>query len=1197
MYKSELPLINNEISVLKILNHKNIITLYEVFESSSHIYLITEYCPGKELFDLICSKKRLTESEAKNYFYQVISALDYMHSMNICHRNIKPENIVFDSKGIIKLVDFDFSCYYVNKEAYLNDVLGTPSYACPEIHKGENYKPELADIWSCGILLYVMVCGNCPFNEENETENILQGNFEIPFYINNNLSDLIHHMIEPNPLKRYTFKDVFQHEWLTSSFRNNKNVNIGVNYFTMKYPIDSRILNICESYGFDKDKIKNDLINNKFNNYTSMYKLCVKKVYNIGVSCLNDFCSDEFNAYIEDKGNYYNENEKNEILKQYEIKEKERIKKLKDQEKEMINREEQAFKELNEIDKENDNSDLSYNVNEGSPIQKVNENLIITINHNNSESYNEDDNNNNVSSSDYISSSNYSYNINTITQIKGNNLNSSDNHNKANQYILKKSNSDSDSSFEICSAFPNIPPKTKLMTNLLKNKFSLANLNPNDFKSQPNIKFRKITLNPNKYKRYPVKRRNAIINRNEMEQTIRAYRTDLQLETSEESDDDSDSDESYNEHSSLELNINLTQTHNKNDSDYYDNINTMPKDLAPSDNEYYNKLALELIEKEKRKEEERQRIIIEEKKRYDEEQKRKQQEKLKQKKEEEKSKKEEMRRKLQQRRLIAQLIHNVNRSQSLEQQNRELQLLGKAVDERNITLQAHSRTSSFTKRVTISFSEIQKLIKNAAKDIKTRRFSMKLSTNQKIDNANIPRARLRKTTVAKNSDNLRIPPLIIFEFPDDKGKQMRYSYIKKAKQNKLSQTEYKVNSFIDKDQNKNRLTAQNENINDTSLLTIDTYKVRKKTKKGEILHHKEFGDKYNRIFIAELEELKMKIKKDEIKFKKEIEKLEKLKENQNEKYQIQMILIEQKKLRKLKESKQLIKKLEKEVIRDNTFFEMNNGVTHNKHNSKVINKKQEINKKEKMFSFDKDVTKLHAVINNNKSFFGNNVNNSTMNSKHKEIHNKKHSKQTKHKLIEQKIIELINKHSKKTNIRVGKTTHNSVTPIYKNNHLQASILSNLITPKAAHSKNNKNNENKLKQQTIKLEKTTPEIKLKEPKNKSIKQDKSNIKSDIVNTFNNTHKNSKLRHDSNNVQSKNKKEKGKEKEDNKFINPQSNVRNTRVNPKLNNHNYKINFFHQQPDLNLSFSFLNAQNTSRINQNTNFQFVLLARYTNF
>ena len=141
----------------------------------------------------------------------------------------------------------------------------------------------------------------------------------------------------------------------------------------------------------------------------------------------------------------------------------------------------------------------------------------------------------------------------------------------------------------------------------------------------------------------------------------------------------------------------------------------------------------------------------------------------------------------------------------------------------------------------------------------------------------------------------------------------------------------------------------------------------------------------------------------------------------------------------------------------------------------------------------------------------------------------------------------------------------------------------LITPKTSHSKNNKNNEHKLKQQTIKLEKTALEIKLKEPKNKPIKQDKSNITSDIVTTFNNIHKNSKIRHDLNNVQSKNKKEKGKEKENNKFINPQSNVRNTRVNPELNNHNYKINFFHQQPDLNLSFSFLNAQNTSRINQN--------------
>ena len=265
--KTELTLINNEITILKLLNHKNIIKLFEVFESTTHIFIVTELCTGKELFDFIYVKKKLSEPEALALFHQIIDAMVYLHEMKIVHRDVKPENILFDSHGSIKLIDFGFSCYYSNSDTSLNEPLGTPSYACPEMHKGIWYKPEQADVWSCGILLYVMVCGYLPFSEEDEEENqklIEKGDFEIPTSLSPSLHNLLKNMIEPDPEKRFYFRDVITHEWFNMNPALPDLVG-GVNYFDTKYPIDYRILNICESFGFDKDIVRAGLENNKYN--------------------------------------------------------------------------------------------------------------------------------------------------------------------------------------------------------------------------------------------------------------------------------------------------------------------------------------------------------------------------------------------------------------------------------------------------------------------------------------------------------------------------------------------------------------------------------------------------------------------------------------------------------------------------------------------------------------------------------------------------------------------------------------------------------------------------------------------------------------------------------------------------------------------------------------------------------------------
>lgn len=308
----ELALINNEVTILKMLYHKNIVKLYEVFESALFIYIVTEYCEGKELFEYIYLKKSLQENEALMLFQEIIDAMIYLHSLQICHRDIKPENVLL-SNGKPKLIDFGFSTQYYPDE-YLKEDFGTPSYACPEMHKEEEYKGVLADSWSCGVLLYVMVCGYLPFDFDDETKNeelILKGEYDLPDELSEGVKDLIRHLIEVDLNKRYDFDKVKEHYWFSS---NNPKLIGGINIAKLRYPIDDRILHICSAYGFDEEIVSQGLEANKFNNATAVYQLCVKTIVNRGMTSISDLISEEFEKYINDKDNLlYSEYEDDEI--------------------------------------------------------------------------------------------------------------------------------------------------------------------------------------------------------------------------------------------------------------------------------------------------------------------------------------------------------------------------------------------------------------------------------------------------------------------------------------------------------------------------------------------------------------------------------------------------------------------------------------------------------------------------------------------------------------------------------------------------------------------------------------------------------------------------------------------------------------------------------------------------------------------
>ena len=306
----DLLLVTKQIETLKILKHRNIITLYEIYESRKHIYLITEYCQGKDLIEKIIRKKRFSEEEALLIFFQLLDAFTYMHKMNICHRNVRTEHILFDKNNRPKIVGFGYSSFY-EKNKKIEGAFGSLCYACPEIIDEQPYNPELADVWSLGVILYVLICGYLPFSDEDDNKNkilISEGKIEFPKEISNKLKDLLRHMLDKDPNKRYNFQKVVKHPWIkpySESFFSQ-----GVNIYKTIFPVEEKILNILHEFNFDEKKVKEDLIKNKFNIGTGLYKQIVRKLMDMKMKNISDLFCPEFNEYRDNEKNWYEDGDK-----------------------------------------------------------------------------------------------------------------------------------------------------------------------------------------------------------------------------------------------------------------------------------------------------------------------------------------------------------------------------------------------------------------------------------------------------------------------------------------------------------------------------------------------------------------------------------------------------------------------------------------------------------------------------------------------------------------------------------------------------------------------------------------------------------------------------------------------------------------------------------------------------------------------
>lgn len=213
----EMLAVEREIVIMKLLNHPNIVHLYDVWETSSHVYLVLEYTQGGELLDYICKQGPLSKREAVKYFRQIIDAVDYLHRFNIAHRDIKLENILLDKNRNIKITDFGTAAWQIDFSGAMDLMktsCGSPHFAAPEVIRGEAYVGSAADIWSCGIILYAMLTARLPFDLPELQDKVIAGKYTIPSFVDPFAQNLIKRMLTVDVVKRITMPEIFLHPFV-----------------------------------------------------------------------------------------------------------------------------------------------------------------------------------------------------------------------------------------------------------------------------------------------------------------------------------------------------------------------------------------------------------------------------------------------------------------------------------------------------------------------------------------------------------------------------------------------------------------------------------------------------------------------------------------------------------------------------------------------------------------------------------------------------------------------------------------------------------------------------------------------------------------------------------------------------------------------------------------------------------------------
>ena len=210
--------IKREITTMRLVAHKNIVHLHEVMATRNKLYIVMEYVKGGELFDKIDKSGKLTEAAAHKYFQQLISAVDHCHSRGVYHRDLKPENLLLDENENLKVTDFGLSALSESKrqDGLLHTTCGTPAYVAPEVISKIGYDGAKSDIWSCGVVLFVLAAGYLPFQGPNLMEmyrKIQHGDFRCPSWFSHKLKKLLYKILDPNPSTRISIQKIKESTW------------------------------------------------------------------------------------------------------------------------------------------------------------------------------------------------------------------------------------------------------------------------------------------------------------------------------------------------------------------------------------------------------------------------------------------------------------------------------------------------------------------------------------------------------------------------------------------------------------------------------------------------------------------------------------------------------------------------------------------------------------------------------------------------------------------------------------------------------------------------------------------------------------------------------------------------------------------------------------------------------------------------
>ncbi|XP_051547682.1 serine/threonine-protein kinase BRSK2-like isoform X1 [Myxocyprinus asiaticus] len=278
--------VEREIAILKLIEHPHVLKLHDVYENKKYLYLVLEHVSGGELFDYLVKKGRLTPKEARKFFRQIISALDFCHSHSICHRDLKPENLLLDEKNNIRIADFGMASLQVG-DSLLETSCGSPHYACPEVIRGEKYDGRKADVWSCGVILFALLVGALPFDDDN-LRNLLEkvklGVFHMPHFIPLDCQNLLRGMIEVDAGKRLTLEVIQKHTWYIGGKNEPEPEQpvprkVAIRSILSADDIDPDVLESMNSLGCfrDKNKLMKDLLSDNENQEKMIYFLLLDR--------------------------------------------------------------------------------------------------------------------------------------------------------------------------------------------------------------------------------------------------------------------------------------------------------------------------------------------------------------------------------------------------------------------------------------------------------------------------------------------------------------------------------------------------------------------------------------------------------------------------------------------------------------------------------------------------------------------------------------------------------------------------------------------------------------------------------------------------------------------------------------------------------------------------------------------------------